>query len=211
MSERLPHSHGEHPPQLERAVSHEPEPRQLNPRIYVTRGLPLRTELTAGLWLDMARSPRDIEAEMYSALTDEEHAGNPLYIWDYRDYGAFDVTTGAIGLEGVDSIDTLSEIAIGIKEYGPAFAAWAKYNDDDRQPLYHFARAYKGHYESAAAFIREQLRPMAYEAILDRAMPQEIRPFVAVDYQAVAAQLEADGVIVPLPAENGVWIFSIQA
>ncbi|MDO3645658.1 antirestriction protein ArdA [Nocardia mangyaensis] len=211
MSERPPHSHEEQPAEAERDVSHEPHPRQLNPRIYVTRGLPMRAELTDGLWLDMAREARDIRAEMFSALhADDAHTGSPLYIWDYRDFGAFNIQTGAIGLEGVDSIDLLAQIARGIREHGPAYAAWAKYNEDDPRLFDQFPAAFLGQHESLAAFMRGQLQQMGYEAVLDQAMPEEIRPFVAIDYQTLANELFGDGIVV-IPAEGGVWIFNTRA
>lgn len=54
-----------------------------------------------------------------------------LYIWDHRGFGAFVVTTGAIGLEGTDSIELLAQVARGIKEHGLAYAVWASVHDDD--------------------------------------------------------------------------------
>ncbi|MFI9636644.1 antirestriction protein ArdA [Nocardia sp. NPDC051929] len=202
----------EHQPAAdERAADREGEPRP-HPRIYITKGLPLRAELTTGTWLDMARDPRDIYAEMYGILEDETSDGERLYIWDYRDFGAFDVTTGAIGLEGVDSIELLSQIARGIAKYGPAYAAWADAHDDDPLLFDHFATAYKGHHENMAAYVRQLLEPLRIDEMLKRAVPTALEEFVYVDYAAIGQEMLREGDLVAIPAEGGgVWVFDERA
>ncbi len=115
----------------EQESSHEAEPHP-SPRIYVTAGLPLRAELTDGTWLDMAQEPGDIYEDMYTVLGDpQESAVDRFYIWDHKGFGAFGVTTGALGLEGTDSIELLAQVARGIAEHGPAFAVWASVHEED--------------------------------------------------------------------------------
>ncbi|WP_433576787.1 antirestriction protein ArdA [Nocardia brasiliensis] len=192
----------------EREVSHEQRP-QLHPRIYVTRGLPLRAELTDGTWVDMARKPRDIYAEMHAVLAaDEATEAIPLYIWDYDGFGAFEVTTGAVGLEGVDSIELLAQIARGIKEHGSAYAAYASAHEDDPARLDHFAIAYKGQHESIAAYVQQLFEPLKIEEMLRRAAPDGLQDFVCIDYAAVGDEMVREGDIVVFPAdEGGVWVF----
>jgi antirestriction protein len=182
---------------------------QINPRIYVTRGLPLRAELTDGTWLDMARDPRTIAAEMYAVLTgDEATEGDPLYIWDYDGFGAFSITTGAIGLEGVDSIELLAQVARGIKDHGPAYAAWAEAHEDDPHLFDLFATAYRGHHESMAAYVRQLFAPLGIEDRLKQAVSASLEDFVFVDYAAIGEEILREGDIVVFPAEGGgVWIF----
>ncbi|MFB8276925.1 antirestriction protein ArdA [Nocardia colli] len=183
--------------------------KQLNPRIYVTRGLPLRAELTDGTWLDMARDARTIYAEMYAVLAaDEATESIPLYIWDYQGFGAFDVTTGAIGLEGVDSIELLATVARGIAEHGHAFAAYASAHEDDPRLLDHFATAYKGHHETMAAYVRQLFEPLRIEDRLKQAVPATLEEFVSVDYGAIGEEMLRGGDIVAIPADaGGVWVF----
>ncbi|MEV6255629.1 antirestriction protein ArdA [Nocardia sp. NPDC051911] len=195
----------------ERAAEREGEPRP-HPHIYITKGLPLRAELTTGTWLDMARDPRDIYAEMYAILEDETSDDERLYIWDYRDFGAFDVTTGAIGLEGVDSIELLSQIARGIAKYGPAYAAWADAHDDDPLLFDRFATAYKGHHENMAAYVRQLFEPLRIDEMLKRAVPTALEEFVYVDYAAIGQEMLREGDLVAIPAEGGgVWVFDERA
>jgi antirestriction protein len=219
MNERFPYNneHNELPAEPEAAPADSDANRErrpgLNPRIYVTRGLPLRAELTDGTWVDMARDPQTIRAEMYAVLaTDEAAEGTPLYIWDYDGFGAFDVTTGAIGLEGVDSIELLAQVARGIKDHGPAYAAYASAHEEDPDLFDHFASAYKGHHESMAAYVRQLFEPLRIEDRLKQAVPTTLEEFVFVDYAAIGAAMLRESDIVAIPAEGGgVWVFDEQA
>ncbi|WP_081879814.1 antirestriction protein ArdA [Nocardia sp. NRRL WC-3656] len=218
MNERFPnpHAHNDYQPDIDAQgyeESSREQPPRLNPRIYVTRGLPLRAELTDGTWLDMARDPATIATELYAVLGDDEaHAGAPLYIWDYQDFGAFDVRTGAIGLEGTDSIELLSQVAHGLTEHGPAYAAWAKFNEDDPRLFDHFERAYQGHYESVDGYVRHLLAPLGLDEVLKDALPDQLKHLAYIDYEAIGEQLLAQDDIVAVPAEGGgVWIFDERA
>ncbi|MGV9676426.1 antirestriction protein ArdA [Nocardia sp. NPDC003482] len=221
MNERFPnpHAHNGYPDNLaaptgetetspDTELGHEQQ-RQLNPRIYVTKGLPLRAELTDGTWLDMARDPATISAELYAVLGDKEgHVGTPLYIWDHHDFAGFPVTTGPLGMEGTHSIELLAQVARGIAEHGPAFAAWAAAHEEEPHMLAGFATAYEGHFDSLADYVREQFRPADYDEILDRVLPTEIRPFASIDYEAIGNRWQQEMDLVVFPATGGgVWVF----
>ncbi|CAM4361316.1 antirestriction protein ArdA [Nocardia ninae] len=203
-----PEAFADEPTPTEQEASHEQD-KKLNPRIYVTRGLPLRAELTDGTWVDMARDPQTIRAEIYAVLTtDEATEGAPLYIWDYDGFGAFEVTTGAIDLEGVDSIELLAQVARGIEKHGPAYAAWADAHEDDPLLFDHFTSAYKGHYESMTAYVRQLFEPLNIEDMLKRVVPAVLEEFVSVDYAAIGEEMLHEGDIAAVPAEGGgVWVF----
>ncbi|WP_280328842.1 antirestriction protein ArdA [Nocardia wallacei] len=219
MNERFPNVQGHNetgieaqPPAAETDQAHERTP-QLNPRIYVTAGLPLRAELTRGSWFDMARDANAVRADLYAVFGDH-NALEPegLYIWNYDDFADFQVTTGAIDLEEVQSIELLAQVARGIAEHGPAFAAWASAHEDDPRLFDHFATAYEGHYDSLASYVREQFRPADYDEILDRTLPAEIRPYASIDYEAIGEEWQRDMDMVVFPATGGgVWIFDERA
>ncbi|WP_174186426.1 antirestriction protein ArdA [Nocardia barduliensis] len=214
MNERFPNTnehkdyqHGGEPAPSDSEPNREQQSR-LNPRIYVTRGLPLRTELTHGAWLDMARDTQAVHAELYSIFAEEVYEQEGLYIWDYQDFGSFTVTTGAIGLEGVDSIELLTQVARGIKDHGPAYAAWAEAHEDDPRLFDHFATAYKGHHESMAAYVRQLFEPLRIEDRVNQALPATLGEFVSVDYAAIGEEMQREGDIAAIPAEGGgVWVF----
>ncbi len=219
MNEQFPQHNplAEHQPEGQPApddteASREEAPRP-NPRIYVTKGLPLRAELTTGTWLDMAREPEAIHAEMYSVFgEDETYDADRLYIWDHRGFGAFVVTTGALGLEGTDTIELLAQVARGIKEHGLAYAVWASVHDDDPRLFDHFATAYKGHYESTAAYVRQLFEPLHIEDMLKRAVPKALEALVQVDYKAIGEEMLREGDIVEIPADGGgVWMYEERA
>lgn len=191
----------------EREEGRESEP-VVRPRIYVTAGLPLRAELVVGTWLDMARPPRDIYADLFAAINDENSIDNDrVYIWDHRGFGAFEVITGPLGLEGIHSIDLLSQVARGIVEHGPAFAVWAQVHEDEPRQFDRFAQVFRGHYKSPGEFVRTQLEPMGYETLLDNTLPAAIRARTAIDYDAIADQLFETEDIVAVRAGDGYWIF----
>ncbi|MBF6546977.1 antirestriction protein ArdA [Nocardia brasiliensis] len=219
MNERFPNAneHNESQDENESAPpkaepNRERDPR-LNPRIYVTRGLPLRAELTDGAWFDMARDPLTIRAELYSIFADEEtydHEG--LYIWDHQDFGGFGVTTGAIGLEGVHSIELLAQVARGVAEHGPAFALWASVHEDDPRLFDHFASAYQGHHQSMAAYVRQLFKPLGIEELLAQAAPEGLQNYVCLDYGGIGEEMLREGDVVAFPADGGgVWIFDERA
>ncbi|WP_157187318.1 antirestriction protein ArdA [Nocardia vinacea] len=219
MNEQFPqhNSHSAYSPETrstpgDMEANQEHEPRS-NPRIYVTSGLPLRAELTTGTWLDMARSPEDIHAEMFAVFGDDEtYEADRLYIWDYHGFGAFEVTTGAIGLEGVDSIELLAQVAQGIAEHGPAYAAYASAHEDDLRRLDQFERAYQGHYESPEAYARELLAPLRLDDALKPLLPASIRDFDCIDYDGIGQGLLAqDDIVVFTADDGGVWVFNESA
>lgn len=200
-----------HPDAPELEDEHESEPR-VSPRIYVTAGLPLRADLVVGTWLDMARPPRDIYADLFAAINDETCIDHDrVYIWDDNGFGAFEVITGPLGLEGGHSIDLLSTVARGIVEHGPAFAVWAQVHEDEPQHFDRFAQVFKGHYPTPGAFIRKQLEPMGYETLLDNTLPANIRAHTAIDYDAIAEHLFETEDIVAIRAGDGFWIFDERA
>ncbi|BDT94162.1 hypothetical protein IFM12275_41380 [Nocardia sputorum] len=183
------------------------------PRIYVTAGLPLRAELTRGTWLEMARDPDYIYTELYTVLGEPyEHDADRFYIWDHQGFGAFDVSTGAIGLDDVHSVELLSKVANGIVDHGPAFAAWASAHEDDPAQFDRFTAAYKGHYEDLAAYTRHVMAPLNLEDRLVGALPSGLEVFAFIDYDAMGQQLVRDTDLVVFPATGGgVWIFDERA
>ncbi|WP_280483572.1 antirestriction protein ArdA [Nocardia farcinica] len=207
MSENEP----DHRQSPESEPDHEHPPRG-TPQIYVTAGLPLRADLVAGTWLDMARSTDAIYDELRT-VTDQEIGINTdrLYIWDYRGFGAFEVTTGPLGLEGTHSLELLARVARGITEHGPAFAAWAQVHEDEPELFDRFPRIFKGHYATLGEFIRDQLEPQGYEAALDAALPDSIRPFATIDYDAIADQAFSSGDLIAYRTGDGYWIFDESA
>ncbi|WP_306359830.1 antirestriction protein ArdA [Nocardia sp. CC227C] len=181
--------------------------RRLLPRIYVTRSLPLRAELTDGAWFDMARDPALIRAELY-AVFEQEEVEHPLCIWDYQDFGSFGVTTGAIGLEGVQTVELLAAVAQGITKHGAAFAAWAAACEHDPAQFGAFNRTYRGHHDSLAAFACTLLMRQGILDQLRLAAPEAIRAFVHIDYEAIGQAMLQRGAITTVPADTGgVWVF----
>ncbi len=200
------------PSAAEQAADHETGSRR-NPRIYFTAGLPLRAELTDGAWIDMARPSEAIYDELYAVFGEDETYGpEGVYIWDHDGFGVFGVSTGALGLEGTDSIELLAQVARGIAEHGPAFAVWASVHEEDPRLFGHFATAYKGHHENMAAYVRQLFEPLKIEELLRGAAPEGLQGYVRIDYGALGEEMERQNDVVAFPADGGgVWVFEERA
>ncbi|MEV0772752.1 hypothetical protein [Nocardia salmonicida] len=85
------------------------------------------------------------------------------------------MTTGAVGLEGIDSIELLAQVARGIAEHGSAYAAYASAHEDDPHLFNHFVTVYKVHHESTAAYVRQLFDPLKIEELLRRVMAEALR------------------------------------
>ncbi|MFG1797779.1 antirestriction protein ArdA [Nocardia sp. NPDC049149] len=154
------------------------------------------------------QTERHLRRDVRGLWQDETYEVDRLYIWDYRGFGAFSITTGAIGLEGVDSIELLAQVARGIKEHGPAYAAYASAHEGDSRLLDNFATVYKGHHESLAAYVRQFFEPLKIEDLLKRAAPEGLQDYVCIDYEALGEEMLREGDVVTIPGEGGrVWVF----
>jgi len=100
-------------------------------------------------------------------------------------------------------------VAAGITEHGEAFATFAEFVDCDADLLGGFEDAYMGEYESGAALAEELLEGSGIDEVLNQ-LPESLRGYVTVDYEAYFDDLVANGEIVTAPSPGGdLYVFRI--
>lgn len=182
----------------------EVESPQVMPRIYVASLSDYNAGRLHGAWIDAAQDYDDLIDEVNEMLANssepvaEEHA-----IHDYEGFGP-------LRLDEYENLETVCEIAAGIAEHGPAFAGWAAQLDRaEWGRLDRFAEHYLGHWDSTADYAADMLTDLGID--LDEIGPEILQPYVRVDLDAYARDLEYDLVVVEDDDQGGVHIFSGDA
>jgi antirestriction protein len=110
-------------------------------------------------------------------------------------------------LDENESVTWIAKVARGISAHGPAFAAWAGVVEDEAL-LDGFERAYLGQYDSVQAYAEQVYGGLGFQQLLDRHVPERLRPYVHLDTEALARDLQFGGHVYVLPAEGGgIWLF----
>lgn len=200
------HEQLQQPAPVEPAAGQPEQQRPIQPRIWVGSLSDYNNGVLHGSWLDAAREPAEIEADiavMLAASPGTIRTGEPAEEWGVFDSDNF----GRCRIDQHESLDWISQVATGIAKHGLAFAAWA---DVVQEPtlLPEFDEAYLGHYDDLHAYVEQLINDLGYDRILDEALPSSIRPYVKIDITATANDLLLGGDLHALPAaEGGVWIF----
>lgn len=175
------------------------------PRIWVGSLADYNDGLLHGAWIEAAREPEEIEADIQTVLADSPAAartGQPAEEWGIFDYDNF----GACRLDQHEDLDWVSGVAKGIAAHGLAFAAWADVVEEPTL-LAGFDEAYLGHYDSLHAYVEQLINDLGYDQLLDRVVPPSLRPYVKINVAATAQDLGTD--LHALPArEGGIWLFN---
>ncbi|MDX1870719.1 antirestriction protein ArdA [Mycolicibacterium sp. 120266] len=178
----------------------EPKP---SPSIYVASLADYNNGVLHGRWLDAAREPWKIQADINTILdSSEDPDAEEWAIHDSEQFGRWNVGE-------FDSIEQISRIAKNIAEHGYAYAAWADVFDgkDVSFDVDAFQEAYLGHYDTVTDYVEHMAESLGYETELDK-LPEHLRGYVRVDYPAIARDLELSGDIAAVrDPHGGLWIF----
>jgi antirestriction protein len=124
--------------------------------------------------------------------------------WAVHDYEGF----GPVRLSEYETLATISRVARGIAEHGPAFAHWAELVGlDDADELDRFEEAYLAHAESVEAYAEELLDELGYVQLIEEAVPKHLQPYVTLDVEGFARDLELSGDITTSEGDGGVYVF----
>lgn len=177
----------------------------LNPRVYVASLADYTAGRLHGVWLDAARTPDELTADIAAMLAASPEPDAEEYaVHDYDDFG--DVHIG----EQV-SIEWVSRVARGIAAHGFAFAAWVGVQDGNEAVFDRFEAAYLGHYDSEQAYAEQLIDDLGYQRLLDESVPVSLRPYARIDTDALARDMQLDGDLYFYPADDGgIWIFDIR-
>lgn len=181
---------------------HETEPKPA-PSIYVASLADYNNGRLHGRWIDAAREPWEIQADINAILdSSKEPDAEEWAIHDSEQFGRWNVSE-------YDSVEQISAIAKNIAEHGYAYAAWADVFDgeDASFDVDSFRNAYLGHYDTVTDYVEQMAEDLGYETELDR-LPEHLRQYTRIDYTALARDLELSGDIATVrDPHGGLWIF----
>lgn len=165
---------------------------QLKPRIWVGSLADYNNGILHGEWLDAWGEPDEIGVGVARILEASPTPGAEEWsIFDYDDFAGLRISEH-------ESLETVSRLAQGVREHGPAFAAWADICDNDPEALADFEHAFVGECRSLTDYADE----------MRRLLPDWLLDYVRLDAAAFGRDLDASGQIYIAHAPGGgIWIF----
>lgn len=194
-------------PAAEQPDSPEEVEPQLHPRIWVGSLLDYNAGILHGDWIDATQADDAIREQVTSILAASPttaETGEPAEEWgifDHDDFGGYQV-------QEYDWLEDVARIARGIRDYGPAFAAWADLHDGNQDMLNQFEEAYLGEYDSPEAWAETVMEDLGIQERLEQELHGDIARYVRIDTGAWVQDAWLSGyiAIVHKPG-GGVWIF----
>lgn len=192
-------------PQIEKVYEGVPE-------IYVASLADYNAGKYHGAWIDATLDPEEIRIRIATMLrhspvlrAEGEMFGN----WTIHDYEGF----GGIRLDEIEDPEYINAVALGIAEYGDAFAAWVDINglpeprDADRL-VQQFRDAYLGQYASLDDYGEQLWEEMGWQELVDSVLPPDIAKYTSIGAHQLAHDLWMEGAISIAERPGGrVWIF----
>ena len=171
------------------------------PRIYVASLSAYNEGILHGDWIDADEEPEELSAAVQTMLERSPTPGAEEFaIHDFEGFGDYRVGE-------YDSLDWVSRVTRGIVEHGPAFGAWAERCQHDEDELVRFEEAYLGEWSSVEKYAEELLDDLGYLSAVEEAVLDMLRPYVHVDIEAFARDLELSGDLNVVEQPFGVFIF----
>ena len=172
------------------------------PCIYVASLSDYNDGYLHGTWINAAQEPEDIHAAIQDMLARSPTPGAEEYaIHDYENFGP-------LRLDEYESIETVALLARGIAEHGVAYAHWAAVVEDSSpEALGRFEDAYRGHFDSLVDYAGQLFDDFGYNDLIETIVPEHLRPYVRIDIEAFARDLEASGSITTSEGDGGVYVF----
>jgi antirestriction protein len=173
------------------------------PRIYVASLSDYNAGRLHGAWIDAAQDVDELHDGVRAMLAASPEPGAEEFaIHDYEGFGP-------LGLSEFTSLETVSRIAKGIAEHGLGFAAWAaNVGADDVETLERFQDVYLGVWPSLEDYATDLFADLGYDDLVDTLIPAWLRPYVEIDVDGFARDLQLSGdVTVVEKPDGGVWIF----
>ena len=200
----------EQPPNTEETPRDGPEQEPTTqPRVYVASLSDYNAGILHGSWLNAAVEPEQLHdgiQQMLASSPTTKRYGEVAEEWAIHDYEGF----GRLRLDEYTPMDTVSRIARGIVDHGEAFSAWLNITGatgDDIESR--FEDAYLGEWSNVEEYADHLLSDFELDELLDRTIPESLRPYVIVDVEGFARDMQLGGDITTDDSPNGVYIFSM--
>lgn len=188
------------PTQPEPEVAGERPPAADYPRVWIGSLSDYTGGVLHGEWMDAAVSEEELQAQIAAMLTrSEEQPAEEWMIFDSDNFGSYRVGE-------YDDLASLTAIARGIVEHGPAFAVYAELQTGD---LEHFSDVFLGASESREAWAQTIVEDFGVEEAVDRLdLPDWLKGHIQIDLNGIAHDLVISGdVAIEDNPDGGVWVF----
>lgn len=154
-----------------------------------------------GAWIDAAREPADIEADITAMLaSSHEPDAEEWAIHDYEDFGP-------IRLGEYESLADVSRIALGITEHGMAYAAWVAHHGEHPEHD-DFEDCYLGEWDNLDDYAQNYADEIDLDRLLQECVPGYLLAYVTFDAAAFGRDLELGGDIFTADTPDGhIWVF----
>lgn len=178
-------------------------PRIYHPQIWLASLADYTAGILHGQWADATNLTQLTDTINHLLATSQVPDAEEYAIFDYDDFAGFRVGEN-------EMLEIVTTVAQGIAEYGAPYAAWAQLHDADPGMLASFTDAYLGTYDSPARWAEETLEDEGIPQIIADALPETLRSYVHLDYDAWAADADRSGAIHIEPLPDGhVAVFQI--
>lgn len=186
---------------------HEAAPRD-GPRIYVASLTDYNHGVLHGNWIDADVDPEVMQDgidTMLSASPTARATGERAEEWAIHDYDGF----GPIRIDEHEALSSIARWTDGIERHGAAYAAWiAHVGERSDEAIEQFEDRYQGLWESVEAYAEYMLDELDAHGVVNEA-PEWLQPYLNIDVQGFARDLEIGGDIVTAETpEGGVWVWS---
>lgn len=177
----------------------EPSPVS-SPRIYIASLSDYNAGRLHGEWIDADQEVEELGEAVGRMLASAPEPGAEE--WAIHDYQGF----GPVDLGEYEPLERVVLLAKGVGQHGRAFGAWAALVGTHPAQLALFEEAYRGHWESVSEYADQLLHDLGATEVLE-AIPEWLQPYVELQTDRFARDLELGGDIRLLEGDGGVWVF----
>lgn len=188
---------GEHHEPHATETEHEPIP----PRIYVASLSDYNDGRLHGTWIEASVEDDELHERVQAMLARSPMPGAEE--WAIHDFEGF----CGIQLHEYETLETIGRIARGIREHGPAFGAFVRiFGTDETADQRRFEETFLGRFESMVDCAHHMAGEIGLEELIDR-LAGSLRPYVVIDYEALARDLGTELDDQPATDESGIYVF----
>ena len=180
----------------------EKETQTVIPRVYVASLSDYNNGHLHGTWIEAAQDEEVVDAAVSEMLATSTQSGAEEFgIFDYDGFGP-------VRINEYETLAEVSQLARGIVEHGAASAHFScVLGRDDSEKLKYFEDAYLGHFDSYEAFGEHVLDSFGLTRSLTEKMPDLVAPYVSIDVEQLAVDMELNGGIVVSVGDDGIYVF----
>ena len=188
------------------------------PRIYVASLSDYQSGILHGEWLEANQDVADLAEQVRAMLARSPTArrwGDVAEEYAIHDFEGFE----SARISEFERLEVVSELAAGIMEHGPAFAAWWSEvrplrgkgdGGDSGEGRYSFEECFEGAFSDMEDFGWSLLDDSGFDQSESlKAVPEHVRPYVQIDVAGWTRDLIASGQFEVVEHERGVWVFTI--